>query len=327
MSATTISERYFRELPRLRAALRICRTQIETAALSVDTSAVVSGRVKTHRSVLGKAYRKGKPRAWESLGDLVALKAVFPTERAVNQFTDWVNANPDWHPVLEVKKSGPNELSYQSMQFDLWCDSLVDATGAPIKIELQVRTAVADAWYVVDHRLRYKGSVKLPSDLERKLYRLTVLTELFDQEVEAVMTQQASLPEYGVARLYEKLTHELDDLLGGYAKTSRPEGLLELILMSYGEDEVATIEDTVATFVSDRRDVIRSIVMDHLHESADFVEGRDWLYYEPETLLIAERAVARPALLKERTRGSDFESVIAGMLREFSSRLSTTGTG
>lgn len=321
MGAATISERYFKELPRLRGALRICEREIENAARFIDNSAVVSGRVKTHRSVLGKIYRKGKPRTWESVGDLVALKAVFPTERAVLQFTEWVSASADWHPKLEIKKSGPNELSYQSMQFDLWHERLVDTTGAPIKIELQVRTAVADAWYVVDHRLRYKGAVALPSDVERKLYRLIVLTELFDQEVEAVIAQQASLPEYAVARLYENLARELDELLGGYAKTSRPEGLLELVLLSYGDDEIADIERTATAFVAKHRQKIRDVVMDHLHDSADFVEGRDWLYYEPETLLIAERALARPALLAERIRGSDFELVITSMAAEFAGRL------
>src|SRR5690606_359864 len=93
MSAVTISERYFQELPRLRAALRIWREEVEVGATALDASAVVSGRVKTHRSVLGKVYRKGKPRSWESLGDLVALKAVFPTERGMLQFTEQVEAS------------------------------------------------------------------------------------------------------------------------------------------------------------------------------------------------------------------------------------------
>jgi len=289
--------------------------------LSIDGAASVTGRVKTHRSVLGKIYRKGNARTWESLGDLVALKAIFPTQRGVDEFTNWLNAQADWNPKLEVKKSLANELRYESMQFDLWCSALNDYTGTPIKIELQARTAAADAWYVVDHRLRYKGAVKLPPELERKLYRLIVLTELFDQEVEAVIAQQASLPEYGIARLYETLTREMDQLIDGHAKTSRPEGLLELVLSSYSDDELPDLENLVSAFLEAKRGAIRAVVIDHLHDAANFVEARDWLYYEPEALLIAERATTRPSLLAARTAGSDFEGVIGTMAGEFGARL------
>ncbi|MHA6669602.1 hypothetical protein ACX3O0_12110 [Homoserinimonas sp. A447] len=321
MSATTISQRYFVELPRLRAALRLSKIAFEETALSIDGAALVTGRVKTHRSVLGKIYREGNARTWESLGDLVALKAIFPTNRGVVEFTNWLNSQADWNPRLEVIRSRANELRYESMQFDLWCSTLTDYTGAPIKIELQVRTSAADAWYVVDHRLRYKGSVKLPPELERKLYRLIVLTELFDQEVETVIAQQASLPEYGVARLYETLTREMDQLIDGHAKTSRPEGLLELVLSSYSDDEVPNLENLMTEFLEEKRGAIRAVIVDHLHDAANFVEVRDWLYYEPEALLIAERATSRPSLLAARITGSDFEGVIGAMVGEFGARL------
>ena len=318
MTATAVSVRYFNELPRLKAVLRLCKKSLQEAASSIDPAAVVSGRVKTHRSVLGKVYRKaGAPRPWESLGDLVALKAVFPTERGVRAFTEWVLAQESLHPTLDSKPSLPNELKYHSQQFDLVCDELTDTTGRPQKFELQIRTAAGDAWYIVDHRLRYKGTVELPDVLKRKLFRLIVLTELFDEEVEAVLDSQASLPEYAVARLYESLADVVDDATGGYSKTSRPEGLLELLLSSYQDTEIATLEADVTKFISERRPLLKAVLSGHLHDSADFVEERDWLYYEPEALLIAERASNRPALLAAAIAGSDFESVIVPMAREF----------
>lgn len=322
MSATTVSERYFRELPRLKAALRLSESEFSRAAREVDSSAVVNGRVKSHRSVLGKVYRKGKARSWESLGDLVALKAVFPTRRGVIAFCDWLMSQSAWNPNLEVRKSDADKLGYESAQFDLWCEALVDRESRPIKIELQVRTAAADAWYVVDHRLRYKGAVELPSELQRKLYRLIVLTELFDEEVEAVIAHQATLPEYGLARLYERLTQEVDGIIGGRAKTSRPEGLLELIVQAYTDAEMGAIDELVSAFVDTHRPKIQAIVMGHLHDADDFVESRDWLYYEPETLLLAERSVVRPALIEAKLQGTDFEYVTAPMLTEFKRALS-----
>jgi ppGpp synthetase/RelA/SpoT-type nucleotidyltranferase len=322
LATATVSERYFKELPELKKGLSWWLGNLENAARSIDPSAVVSGRVKSHRSVLGKVYRQGGfARSWESLGDLVALKAIFPTNRGVDAFTAWLAGQAQWAPSLDVKESAPDELKYQSKQFDLASDEVVDSGGIPIKVEVQVRTAVADAWYVVDHRLRYKGTVTLPKTLERKLFRLIVLTELFDEEVEAVYSSQADLSEYAVARLYEQLTIEADKLIDGYAKTSRPEALLELIVGAYGDAEIPLLQGEIARFLTEYGDSVRSIVQDHLHDSSNFVEERDWLYYEPETLLIAERAINKPSLIRARVRGSDFESILEPMINEFASRL------
>jgi ppGpp synthetase/RelA/SpoT-type nucleotidyltranferase len=323
LSASTVSERYFAELPALKSSLSWWLEKLDLAARAIDPSAVISGRVKSHRSTLGKIYRRGGvARSGESLGDLVALKAIFPTKRGVDEFTEWLSGQSQWLPHLDVKQSAPDELKYQSKQFDLASDETIDSTGAPIKIEVQVRTAVADAWYVVDHRLRYKGTVALPDARERKLFRLIVLTELFDEEVEAVYTSQAALSEYAVARLYESLTIEADELIDGYAKSSRPEALLELVLGAYKDSELPDLQSEIGIFLAEYDDRVRLIVKDHLHDSSNFVEDRDWLYYEPETLLIAERALNKPALILDRIRGSDFEPVLTPMINEFASLLS-----
>lgn len=322
MDTADISQRYAKERSSLEEALRLWRSQIEDAAREFDLSVVVSGRVKSYRSVLGKVRRKpGVVRTWESLGDLVALKAVFPTNRASQDFTDWVEEQERWTPHLDPKQSAPHELKYQAMQFDLIDPDIGDSRGVPLKVELQVRTAAADAWYVVDHRLRYKGTVNLPDDLKRKLLRLIVLTELFDEEVEAVLASQAELPEYAAARLYERITAEADRLTGGFASGSRPEGLLELLLQAYMPLEIDQLDGRLTSFLAQHAEDLRAVIADHTYGSDTFVEDRDWLYYEPESLLIAERAVTRPAMLTARCKGADFEYLIESMANEFKSRL------
>jgi ppGpp synthetase/RelA/SpoT-type nucleotidyltranferase len=322
VGAADISQRYTEERHFLDEALEKWKATLLDAARSFDASVEVSGRVKSHRSVIGKIYRKpGIGRTWESLGDLVALKAIFPTQRAATDFTEWVQARTEWSPSLDEKTGAPDQLKYTSMQFDLVDNLIRDSRNAPIKIELQVRTAATDAWYVVDHRLRYKGTVELPDHLKRKLLRLTVLTELFDEEVEAVISHQAALPEYAVARLYERITAETDKLTAGYASTKRPEGLLEVLLTAYTADELEVIEDVVTAFLTEHATKLKTVLASHLHGSPDFVESRDWIYYEPESLLIAERSMTRPAMLAERIRGSDFEQLLSAMTVEFRAHL------
>ena len=60
-----VSDRYFLERPKLDAALVAWTESIERLARDVDKGAAVSGRVKTHRSVLGKVSKNANaPRDW-----------------------------------------------------------------------------------------------------------------------------------------------------------------------------------------------------------------------------------------------------------------------
>jgi ppGpp synthetase/RelA/SpoT-type nucleotidyltranferase len=299
--------------------LKEWETRLTQIAREVDSSATVSGRVKSYRSMIGKAHKNpGRVRRWEEFGDLVALKVIFPTKPGVDNFTEMLLTKAEWAPSLDRKEGSAVELKYKSMQFDLSAPDITDSEGQPIKTEVQVRTAVSDAWYVVDHRLKYKGVVTLPDELTRKLARLIVLTELFDEEVEAVLAKQVELPEYLVARLYSTLIRLSEGLSEGRTHTSRPEGLLELLLTAYSESELANLDQTMKDFVERDRGSLSTIFSDHLFGSPNFVEERDWIYYEPEALLIAERSTRKPALLRSKTQYSDFQSIIGPMIDAFS---------
>ncbi|MFE7698806.1 hypothetical protein ACFU0W_08605 [Microbacterium keratanolyticum] len=315
---SSLTERYLQEEAALHSALDEWAERLTRNARRFDSGATVSGRVKSYRSFLGKAYRRaGAVRTWEQFGDLVALKAIFPTRQGVDLFSEWLNEQHAWSPSLDEKEGSPSELKYQAKQFDLCADDITDSTGTPIKIEVQVRTAASDAWYVVDHRLQYKGMVELTSDLKRKLNRLIVLTELFDEEVDAVIKHQATLPEYAAARLYEGLIKLSESLSDGYVRTTRPEGLLELVLRAYTEREIDSVGANLQTFTERHRDALVEIITRHHHGSESFLEARDWIYYEPEALLIAERAAQKPALLRSAIDGSDFQPLIEPMIGVF----------
>ena len=49
-----------------------------------------------------------------------------------------------------------------------------------IKIELQIRTVIQDAWSMLDHKIKYKNSI--PQNLKRRINRLSALFEIADDE-------------------------------------------------------------------------------------------------------------------------------------------------
>jgi len=53
-----------------------------------------------------------------------------------------------------------------------------------LQFEVQIRTAVQDAWATVDHKIKYKRNI--PNPLKRRINRLAALFELADQEFENI---------------------------------------------------------------------------------------------------------------------------------------------
>lgn len=53
---------------------------------------------------------------------------------------------------------------------------------AKLKAEIQVRTILQHAWAAMDWKLRYKNSAEVPQDLRRRVFRVSALLELADDE-------------------------------------------------------------------------------------------------------------------------------------------------
>ncbi|WP_330235759.1 GTP pyrophosphokinase [Streptomyces sp. NBC_00566] len=60
---------------------------------------------------------------------------------------------------------------------------------AGLKAEIQVRTALQHAWAAVNHKLDYKKSQDSPRELRRRLFRLSALFELADEEFSKIRSE------------------------------------------------------------------------------------------------------------------------------------------
>lgn len=61
--------------------------------------------------------------------------------------------------------------------------------------EVQVRTAVQDAWAAINHKISYKNSVDMPREVKRRLFRISALLEVADDEFEAVRVAGVALAD------------------------------------------------------------------------------------------------------------------------------------
>lgn len=74
--------------------------------------------------------------------------------------------------------------------------SLLEWNGlAALKAEIQVRTVLQHAWAAISHKLQYKREEDVPVPLKRKLFRLSALFELADDEFVSLRDASGAVTE------------------------------------------------------------------------------------------------------------------------------------
>ncbi len=184
---------YENQLPHHEASVRFFCELIATIP-AVET---VSGRTKKYEECISKFKRKYlsqiKPdddnyKISEHLTDLVGIRAVCNYSEEVQEIRR--KLNKFFKEIEIIDKSNQLEktddkFGYKSLHLQLVLKSRLK--GLPeagkfrnIKIELQIRTVIQDAWSILDHKIKYKKSI--PHDLKRRINRLSALFEIADDE-------------------------------------------------------------------------------------------------------------------------------------------------
>ncbi|MCH1867093.1 GTP pyrophosphokinase family protein [Nocardioides sp. CFH 31398] len=298
---------YRESRPLLDAALEGYKADLEAIVRRVPDTLVV-GRVKTARSLVRK-LRDGR-RSWESVTDKVGLRVICTAPSDVRAIDDLIQSGP-WTVAKREKKSGngPQELFYPGLHFDVHRDDIRDHLDGPIFCEIQVRTRAQDAWAVASHKLTYKGPLKLSKRMQRAVVRLTALVELFDEEISRAFKKRAKLPNYRPALISEYLDDKYEALCEEVADAAQDLEIVKTLLGSYDEDELPQLESIVDKFVESETG-LGQLIRDHLVHSVNYSDRSDWLFTQPEVLLVLERCHSRPYLLLEATSESDLEDVV-----------------
>lgn len=100
------------------------------------------------------------------------------------------------------------------------------------------------------------------------------------------------------------------------APAARPAGLFETLLGAYSDADKETLAQRLRDFIATDGDRLRRVIGEHSAGSSNFVAMHDWLYAEPEVLLVADLA-RRPRHLTAVVKNTDFDRIIGAMMDEF----------
>lgn len=121
---------------------------------------------------------------------------------------------------------------------------------------------------------------------------------------------------YQLAGLFTEVSGVFSEFMESRAPAARPEGLFETLLSAYSNAYKATLVERLRDFVARDGDRLRRIIGERAAGSTNYVEKHDWLYVEPEVLLIADLAARQPRLLASIVKNTDFDRIVVPMIDE-----------
>lgn len=311
LAAGDAGQTYAQARPLLEAALRSYEGRLSTSVASVAGDHYIAGRVKSARSLIRKLRRNpSEPREWTSITDKVGLRVICSTKRDCKRI-DAAIAAEGWRVVDRERKSGQHDQLYYPGIHYLVDDGVSrDHLGEPILCEVQVRTRAQDAWSVVSHKLLYKGVIDPPRRMKRVINRLTVVVEMFDDEVQRMFKRREKLPMYRTALALEFLEDQFEEIVGEPSDGPADLDVMNIILNAYSGEDRNNFSAIVAQYCEANLNTLRTQISAHQPGSHDYMDARDWLFTQPEIIAILERAQNREYLLQSAIEGTDLEESV-----------------
>lgn len=261
--------------------------------------ATVEFRVKDVVSFLGKVLREPdyldgtKP-----VDDKAGLRVVLPyfdDEPAVREVIE------SRFDVLEreetVNRLGADRLGYLAVHYIARpkAEHLTEEQQTlfdGLKVEIQVGSMAQRAWGEVSHEFLYKASLDLPVAYKRIVNRLIALVELFDSEVGRVRERIAALPGFEVAPLLDALDRELLRFSGRRPDRVLSQELVPALAALYPESPREIYPQRLQGWIEEKREPLAELYA--RYEDADAEINVNPLFFQPEALLIFERAENDP---------------------------------
>lgn len=244
----------------------------------------VDARVKDVSSFVKKVLRKHYESPWDEIRDKLGVRLTAIYASSVSPLEDLVRESFTIHHHENKRLAlEPNRLDYLGTHFEA---SLPDADGShlgDIVFEIQVHTAAEGLWAGMSHELLYKAAEAPPPEIQRSLYRLLALVELFDLEVARARSTIMDQPGFPEAVVLRELDRHFFALTAHRSDPKLSRVVISALRSLYSEEELADYPNLLDSFVATHVDKLRGLYEDYLEDD------RNPLMSQPESLLVFER--------------------------------------
>jgi putative GTP pyrophosphokinase len=171
--------------------------EIPVHAIEARPKSVTSFAEKVQRD--GKSYQDPLREISDLAGARIILYYLDDVER-VSQIIDQEFNVDSARSVDKASALAPDQLGYLSVHKVVSLGdtrrSLAEWSDlAGLVAELQIRTVLQHSWAAINHALQYKRAVEVPKESRRRLFRLSGLLELADEEFARLRRSEIALGE------------------------------------------------------------------------------------------------------------------------------------
>ena len=303
-------DRYLLELTQFKSAASEMEELLTELCQSAGVIANVEVREKAPGSFVKKALTKEGYLAdpWTKTTDKVGARVVVQTLSERRRICEVLRGSALTIIREEDKQESrePSELFYPGVHFQVVVPVTSLFTGEAIECEIQMRTKAEDLWSVPSHKILYKGVIAPSRQTERRMWRLSALIEVFDEEVERSMNEVMGAPAYVQATLLsiaEDCYFTVIPVPG--VRDLSIEVLSELQEFLPDGDETSGYRKELEAFTNSNRDLLKEIYAKYGESSEFEANPKYWLFTQPESIIILERIANRPMLMREGARTSN----------------------
>lgn len=243
----------------------------------------IYGRAKEIDSVLKKLIRKpGK--TYESMTDKAGIRVIVKYSDGVDKVGSFIERRFKEHKKDDKRESLKlDQVGYQGIHYDIKLND-DEAAGTEfngIWAEIQVRTLAQHLWSDMSHELGYKPELNVPDAMQRRLFRLSALVELADDEFLRLRDAEQAMPGFNTYKILGLLEAQFYKFAAtGYDKVLSVT-TIDAFDHLYGEGGLARHKEEFEAFCQQKAEKL-SYIFDANRE----VTARPVFLFQPESLMI-----------------------------------------
>jgi putative GTP pyrophosphokinase len=265
-----------------------------------------------------KKLRKYGDDCWQKTTDKVGAQLVVHTLDAVQRLYTILKAGVEGlEYVGETDKSpsqrDPKVFGYSGLHVQMRFLDVTASDNEPIECEIQLRTQTQDAWAYLEHGLVYKPVIDPSPRIARKIERLSVLVEIFDEEVDSMIAELEQDPRYDSALLLHEAERWFFTFVAEAGEQQLSLEVIDQVKSSMSPDQPTGYAQTLATFVAEHRTQIENALREYGSGSPYEGEFNYVLFSQPESLILWERIQNARLALTRSVRGTEIEPAVAAL--------------
>ncbi|MDW7681394.1 MAG: hypothetical protein SCK70_12570, partial [bacterium] len=185
--------------------------------------------------------------------DLLGVRVIAFYLEDVDRIADLIESNFKIHLKnfeYEAQHRAPDQFGYSSKHYKI---SLLNNFGSSklekfkdIVFEVQIRTIAQHAWSIIDHKIRYKTTEKIPHDIQRQIFQLSALFEMADSQFYNINQKLESNDQLELIKYKNSdLTAKINKLTLGYYLENHKQIIQPLVdeALNFGFNENAFQQD------------------------------------------------------------------------------------